>query len=165
MTTTTRSAVAAPIAMMFRVNQGLVARALDSLTDDELWRRPTDNNNPMLWIAGHVVQTRAALLKLLGEPFDTGWGDLFARGVALQDRARYPSRGDIDSVMRDVTARLHTKLAALDDEQLASPATGPVFPNAQTVADQIAFLALHESYHVGQLAYVRKALGYPALVG
>jgi uncharacterized damage-inducible protein DinB len=130
-----------------------------------LWQRPTDNSNPMLWIAGHVVQTRAALLKLLGEPFDTGWGDLFARGAALQDRARYPSRGDIDPVMRDVTARLHTKLAALDDDQLAGPATGPAFPNAQTVADQIAFLALHESYHVGQLAYLRKALGYPPLVG
>jgi uncharacterized damage-inducible protein DinB len=163
---TTSSAVAAPIAMMFQINQGLLARALDSLTDDELWQRPTDKNNPMLWIAGHVVQTRASILKLLGEPFDTGWGDLFQRGVALKDdRARYPSPREIDPVMRDITVRLHAKLAALDDQQLASPATGPSLPGAQTVADQIAFFAFHEAYHVGQLAYIRKALGYPALAG
>jgi uncharacterized damage-inducible protein DinB len=165
MTTTTRSAVAAPIAMMFRINQSLLARALDRLTDDELWRQTTEKSNPMLWIAGHVVQTRAAILELLGDPFDTGWGDLFKRGAALQDRARYPSPPDIDPVMRDITARLHTKLAALDDQQLASPATGPALPGAQTVADQIAFFAFHEAYHVGQLAYIRKALGYSALVG
>jgi uncharacterized damage-inducible protein DinB len=165
MTTTTYSAVAAPIAMMFGINNDLVSRALESLTEEELWHRPTDRNNPMLWIAGHVVQTRAAILKLLGEPFDTGWGDLFNRGVALQDRARYPARADIDRVMHDVTARLQSKLATLDDEQLANPATGPALPGAKTVAEQVAFFALHETYHVGQLAYIRKALGHPALVG
>jgi uncharacterized damage-inducible protein DinB len=33
------------------------------------------------------------------------------------------------------------------------------------MADQLGFFALHDTYHVGQLAYIRKALGYPALVG
>ena len=165
MTTTSRSAVAAPIAMMFRINNDLVSRAIGSLTDEELWQRPTDRSNPMLWIAGHVVQTRASMLKLLGEPFDTGWGDLFNRGAALQERTRYPARADIERVMGDTTARLQSKLAALDDQQLASPATGPALPGASTVADQIAFFAFHESYHVGQLAYIRKALGHAPLVG
>ena len=32
---------------------------------------------------------------------------------------------------------------------------------AKTVADQLAFFALHDTYHVGQMAYVRKALGCP----
>ena len=165
MTTTGVSAVAAPIAMMFRINTDLVSRAIESLTDEELWQRPTDRSNPMLWIAGHVVQTRAAMLKLLGEPFDTGWGDLFNRGAALQEPTRYPKRGDIERVMGDTTVRLQSKLAALDDQQLANPATGPSLPGAKTVADQIAFFAFHEAYHVGQLAYIRKAIGHPPLVG
>ena len=33
------------------------------------------------------------------------------------------------------------------------------------LGDQIAFLAMHDTYHVGQLAYVRKALGLPGVVG
>jgi uncharacterized damage-inducible protein DinB len=35
----------------------------------------------------------------------------------------------------------------------------------QTVGEQLAFFALHDSYHVGQLAYVRKTLGLPGVVG
>jgi uncharacterized damage-inducible protein DinB len=164
MTTATTSAVAAPIAMIFSVNDDLVFRALEGLTHEQLWQAPTDRNNAMLWIAGHVVQTRAMVLKMLGEPVDTGWGAVFDRGATIGDADQYPSRDEIERVMRDVSPRLQAKLAALDDEQLAGPATMPL-PSAKTVADQLAFFALHDTYHVGQMAYVRKALGYPALAG
>jgi uncharacterized damage-inducible protein DinB len=164
MTTATTSAVAAPIAMIFSVNDDLVLRALDGLTREQLWQAPTDRNNAMLWIAGHVVQTRAMVLKMLGEPVDTGWGAVFDRGATIGEADRYPSREEIERVMRDVSPRLQARLAALDDEHLAGPATMQL-PGAKTVADQLAFFALHDTYHVGQMAYVRKALGYPALVG
>jgi uncharacterized damage-inducible protein DinB len=103
----------------------------------------------------------------LGEPVDTGWGNLFDRGAPaanVADADRYPSRSEIERVMGEITARLHAKLAALDDTYLAAPARMQV-PGTKTVADELAFFALHESYHVGQLAYVRKGLGYPGLAG
>jgi len=167
MSTTTPSgtAVAAPLAMIFAINNDLISRALEGLAPDQLWLRPTEQNNPILWIAGHAVQTRASVLQMLGEPFDTGWGDAFRRGAKLHEAAVYPSRDQIQEVGREVNQRLAAKLAALDADDLAKPATGPALPRAQTVADQIAFFALHDSYHVGQLAYIRKGFGYPALVG
>jgi hypothetical protein len=66
--------------------------------------------------------------------------------------------------MREISPRLHAKLASLDDQYLAGPARMQV-PGTKTVADEIAFFGLHDSYHVGQLAYVRKGLGYPGLAG
>ena len=81
MTTATTSAVAAPIATIFAINDGFVLPALEGLTHNELWKAPTDRNNAMLWIVGHVVQTRATILQLLGEAVDTGWGKLFDRGA------------------------------------------------------------------------------------
>jgi len=165
--TATASTVAAPIATIFAINDNFVVRALEGLTHEELWRAPTERNNALIWIAGHVVQTRAMLLQLLGEPVDTGWGKLFDRGApaaTMADAERYPSRGDIERVMRDITPRLHAKLASLDDTYLAGPAKMQV-PGTKTVADELAFFALHDSYHVGQLAYVRKGLGQPGLAG
>ena len=164
MTTATTSAVTAPIAMIFSVNDALVSQALDGLTHEELWHAPTDRNNAMLWIAGHVVQTRAMVLQLLGEPVDTGWGSVFDRGATIGEADRYPTRDEIERVMRDISPRLHAKLVSLDDAELAGPATMPL-PGAKTIADQLAFFALHDTYHVGQMAYIRKALGYPGLVG
>jgi uncharacterized damage-inducible protein DinB len=66
--------------------------------------------------------------------------------------------------MRDVSQRLQAKLAALDDAQLAQPPSMNL-PGTKTVADQLALFAFHDSYHVGQMGYIRKALGYPALAG
>jgi uncharacterized damage-inducible protein DinB len=167
MTTATASPVAAPIATIFAINDGFVLPALEGLTHDELWKAPTERNNAMLWIAGHVVQTRAMILQLLGEPVDTGWGNLFVRGAPaakVAEADRYPSRDEIEKAMREITPRLHVKLASLDDTYLAGPARLQV-PGTKTMADELAFFALHESYHVGQLAYVRKSLGYPGLAG
>src|SRR5262249_40603434 len=141
--------------------------ALNGLSPEELWKAPTDRNNALLWIAGHVVQTRAMVLRILGEPVDTGWGKLFDRGApaASTDEAmRYPSGSEIERAMREISPRLHAKLASLDDRYLAGPATMQL-PGAKTVADELAFFALHDSYHVGQLSYVRKGLGYAGLAG
>jgi uncharacterized damage-inducible protein DinB len=63
-----------------------------------------------------------------------------------------------------VNARLYPKMESLGGEDASQPATGPV-PLIKTVADLATFLVAHESYHVGQLAYIRKALGLPGLVG
>jgi uncharacterized damage-inducible protein DinB len=166
-TTTTTSAVAAPIATIFAINDNLVRQALDGLTEEELWKAPTDRNNSLLWIAGHMVQTRAAMLQLLGEPVETGWGKVFERGAPPATGAnadRYPSRDEVERVMREIAPRLHAKLASLDDTYLAGPARIQV-PGTKTVADELAFFALHDSYHVGQMSYVRKGLGYPGLAG
>jgi hypothetical protein len=164
MTTQTTSALAAPIAMIFSFNEPFVYQALDGLTEKELWRAPSDRNNGLLWVAGHVVQTRAMVLGFLGDPVETGWGRLFDRGAVLVDASQYPSKEEIERVMRDVSPRLRARLTSLAEDARNRPATMQV-PGTRTVADELAFFAFHDSYHIGQLSYIRKSLGYPGLAG
>ncbi len=164
MTTTTANAAAAPIAMIFAFNDYFVLQALDGLTHEELWRPLTTSNNPLLWVAGHIVQTRAMVLQIFGEQAETGWGSLFDRGAKIGNPRGYPSGLEVARVMREISLRLHTVLAALQDEQLNRPASMPI-PGVKTLTDELAFFALHDAYHAGQLAYVRKGLGYPGLAG
>lgn len=154
----------APITTIFAINNSLVPGALDGLSDKELWSAPTPRNNAMLWVAGHVVQTRALVLQILGEPIDTGWGKVFDRGATVGKASQYPSGSEIARVMAEITPRLMAKLASLDDETLAKSATIGV-PGTKTLADELAFFALHDSYHIGQMVYIRKGLGYPGLAG
>jgi uncharacterized damage-inducible protein DinB len=164
MISATSNPVVAPIAAIFSINDTLVLRALDGLSHEEMWRAPTDHNNPMLWVAGHLVQTRATVLRQLGDSIDTGWGASFDRGASIGDADRYPARDEIERVMRDVSERLRSRLASVDDAFLTGPATIQV-PGVTTMAEELAFFALHDTYHVGQMAYIRRALGYPRLVG
>jgi len=153
-----------PVAFILAANDGLADRAFLGVKPEDLWKRPTAQTNSMLWIYAHMVATRGRILSLLGETYAAGL-DAFGRGAEVQDASAYPSREKINEVSRDVNARLFAKLATLGDADLSREATGPKPPSVQTVGEQLAFFALHDSYHVGQLAYVRKALGLPGVVG
>jgi hypothetical protein len=163
--TSTESAnTAATLATIYAFNSPFVGQALDGLTHDELWRPLTTSNNPLLWVAAHIVQSRAMVLQILGEHADTGWGKLFDRGAQIGNPKDYPTGPEVARVMNDVSDRLPVALSALTCEQLNRPASLQI-PTLKTLADELAFFALHDSYHVGQLAYIRKGLGYPGLAG
>jgi hypothetical protein len=157
--------VLAPIALQLKLNGGLIKTAMDGLSRDELWHRPTDRSNPIFWIFGHIVATRASLAGMIGEPIATGWEKTFARGADLLPADQYPKIQEIERVNRDAVERLKKRFATLTDAELAGPPTLTVLPGVKTLADQIAFVAFHESYHVGQMAYVRKALGHTRVAG
>jgi hypothetical protein len=143
--------VFAPIVSIFRINDDLLPKALNGLGPEQLWHRLTDKTNPMLWIAGHLVQTRADILALTGNPFDTGWAGLFARGSSVGNLEKYPSIEEILRVLGQINQKFYTTLESLKEEQLS--------------ADTLAGFALHDSYHLGQLAYIRRGLGHPAIAG
>jgi hypothetical protein len=104
------------------------------------------------------------VLRMLGQSVDTGWRTLFDRGAKIGDRSQYPSATEVVRVMREVSPRLHAAVAAVTEGEFNRPASLPI-PGINTFMDELAFFALHESYHVGQLAYIRKSLGYPGLAG
>lgn len=165
MTTVVENPITAPLAVIFSANDGLITRAVDGLTADELWHRPSDHSNPMHWLVGHIVHTRAFVLRLLGEEYRTGWGEIFRRGASLGERRDYPELAAIDRVRADISSRIRTQLSTATDDVLARPATMQLPGGTKTIADQIGFLAFHESYHVGQLAYIRKLLGHSGIAG
>jgi hypothetical protein len=154
-----------PVAFILASNDSLADRTFIGVKPEDLWKRPTPENNPMLWIYAHMAAVRARMLNVLGDDYDPGLGEAFGRGAQLQDAASYPSRETINEASREVNARLFAKLAAVGDAELSRDAKGPRPPSVQTVAEQLAFFAMHDSYHVGQLAYVRKALGLPGVAG
>jgi uncharacterized damage-inducible protein DinB len=162
----TRPAAVAPIAFIFQANDGLIRQTLSDLPAEALWKQPGGVGNSIMWIVGHITQTRAGMLSLLGDRASTGWGELFRRGAQRQDPTAYPEAKAIKAVGIDLTKRVQARLATITEEELAAPINPAVkLPNVNTVADALAFFAFHEAYHVGQLGYVKKALGYTAIAG
>ncbi len=154
-----------PVAFILGGNDSVADRAFIGVKPEDLWKRPTPQNNSLLWIYAHMAAVRARMLNLLGDDYDPSLGDKFGRGAQVQDAENYPGREKIFEASREVNARLFAKLATVGDAELSREAKGTRPPSVQTVGDQLAFFALHDSYHVGQLAYVRKALGLPGVVG
>jgi len=156
--------VAEPIALLFKINNSLVHKALEGLSDDQAWQQLEGKGNPIAWMVGHITETRSQMLGLLGAPWDAGWGGRFKRGSDLYDRFAYPTRVEIEARFTETHEAMRAAFATLTADELAARA--PVsFAGAKSLADLLAFFAFHEAYHLGQVGYIRKQLGHTSLVG
>jgi uncharacterized damage-inducible protein DinB len=153
------------LALIFKLNNNLIARSLDGLTDEDVWRQPAGSGNPIGWILGHLTETRAGLLSDMGAPFDCGWSRAFQRGAALQDRTGYPARAAIEAAWKATHAAMRDAFANVTDDRLATPVARRPVPGVESLADLIAFCGFHESYHVGQIGFIRKQLGHSSIAG
>ena len=147
-----------PLTLIYKFNNALVARAVDGVSDAQLWERPT-GGSPLGWILGHITNSRQQLLTLLGASWDSGLGPHFKRGAVLQDPSAYPARDAIEGAWKATHPKMRDAFAAVTDERLDAAPAGISITGTKTVADVAAFLALHESYHVGQMSLIRRALG------
>jgi uncharacterized damage-inducible protein DinB len=154
-----------PLALIFKLNNSLITRSLDGLSDEEVWAQPSGSGNPIAWLLGHLTETRAGMLGEMGVPFEYGWSRTFQRGSALQARAGYPARDTIEAAWKATHAAMRDAFATVPAERLAAPASRRPVPGVETVTDLIAFCGFHESYHVGQIGFIRKQLGHSSVAG
>lgn len=152
------------IAGIFKTNTDLFKRTIQGIPPDRMLARPGEDSNHLLWIAGHVVVHRAMVLKFLGQEWSAPWEALFVRGAKLTADDQYPGIDELVRAWDDVSGRLATSLADASPESLAEPVAKGITLDGK-LSGKIAFLSLHESYHVGQMAYLRKWLGFGQAVG
>ena len=143
----------------------LFRSALVGVDREHFLRRPGPASNPMVWVAGHLTQFRYRLGAILGLRREVPWGALFTTGSAIGDLATYPEREEIERHWVDVSGDLLARFAAVNAAELNAPPPPRIASTDGTMAGAIALFAFHEAYHVGQLGYLRRFLGYPSLVG
>jgi hypothetical protein len=155
--------VVQPLADQFRVVTNAYLRALDGLDRNTLLTRPGPRSNPALWIAGHLVQSRARLLTILGVPRELPWPELFRTGSAIVDPSAYPDADAVIARWRELSDDLMERLERLAPSELAADAPPRIASPDGTLRGAIALFAFHEGYHVGQLGFLRKWLGGSSL--
>lgn len=148
----------------FRTSGDYIVRMVEDLSDEEWFKRPAENLNHMAWIVGHIIWARGAMVTHLGAEFTEPWLSKFARGEKLQLQSEYPSPADLKKGLRDVSTALSTAFDNVTPETLQKPVER--IPTADgKISGMANFLALHDTYHVGQASYLRSWLGKPALMG
>jgi uncharacterized damage-inducible protein DinB len=160
-----RSRSIAGAADTFRFNNGFLAKSVQDLTPEDWLKRPNGTANHIAWIVGHVIWTRKALLGRLGSEWSTPWLGMFARGAQVEEGAAYPSPDTLLDAWRDVSGALAAALENVPEEVLAQPAKkGPPSSDGKE-SGIVAFLAWHETYHVGQVSVLRSWMGHKGLMG
>ena len=151
-------------AVNYNKNVVFLKKNVDGLTDEEWLRRP-ETANHLLWIVGHVCWTRSMLLKSLGADWSKPWFVHFARGAKLDESAAYPTPEEARLAWDESNERLTAAMESISEESLAVPVTqGPPSSDGK-LSGVVNFLAVHETYHIGQISYLRSWLGHAGAMG
>jgi uncharacterized damage-inducible protein DinB len=155
----------APFAELLGVDDRLLGKALDAVKPEDLAKRPGPHSNPLVWLIGHVVVSRNLLARTAGAPvLELAWANRFARKSQFDEAAGHPPLEELRRTLGELSARLQARLPQLTDGELSAPAPARLPALTPDVRGAIAFLVYHEAYHVGQVGYVMKWLGYPGIV-
>lgn len=156
--------VVGAFAQFLSLNEHLLVKAIDGLSDEELRHHPGSESNPMLWLAGHLAGARSMLARALGTGVDVPWAHKFAQKSQPDENGDYPSGAEILATIKTLGNQLRERFAQMSDADLSGPSPRDFPIPDKTLRGMIAFVIYHESYHVGQIAYVKKWLGYPGVV-
>lgn len=153
-------------AQSFNTNAGFLKQGLAGIGEEDWCTRPNDHSNSIQWIVGHLVWSRAMVLARLGDKWTLPWMALYARGAKCVDLPDAPTPRALVEAWDESCTRLNTAMENATEELLTSPAPQPGPPSADgKLTGVINFMALHETYHVGQAAYIRSWLGKPGVMG
>lgn len=141
------------------VVDNLYAKALHGLDPAEATRTTCQNANPMVWMAGHLAQSRARLARLLGVDQEVPWPTLFKRDAAAPTSEEYPPLAEIRSAWETAGHALRRRLTAMAEGEMQADLQVKIPSTDGTLRGAIVFALFHEGYHVGQMGLVRRTLG------
>ena len=159
-------AVIASTAENYRFNSKFLAQTVSDLSPEEWLRRPNENLNHIAWIVGHMAFCRGRVLHYMGTEWSQpGLSDLFNRGARLQPDSAYPSPESLLNTWSETGRAMAAAFENVSEELLAQPATqGPPSLDGK-ISGIVGFMAIHETYHLGQISYLRAWLGHKGLMG
>jgi DinB superfamily len=155
----------------FTLNSRLYVNVLDGISEKEGLYRIDDKTNHLNWIAGHLLAMRCRSLNRSGvgcsaTAFAAIYSDMDAPPPAnrmIDTGVQYPPLSELLLEWQNMSEAFIQSVLKLP-EDLWNKDIGFVTPiDGRTLIDSFAFTALHESFHIGQMSIIRKALGKPAM--
>lgn len=135
----------------YQVSQHMLLRNLDGITEEQAAERPRPDMNNVIWLVGHVAYWRHELADAAAVPGRNELPDLSRfRGFTWafpKDTSGWSLRAVL-ALADSGLERVNEGFAAVDDG------------GAGAFREQVGVLAVHEAYTVGQVAVLRRFLGF-----
>ena len=135
-----------------------VAKIDENFSGDEAFFRPYEKVNHLAWEIGHLAFIRNTIIKILNpsEKLE-GFGNErvnFAPGTPLQANEMYGTIPENVEILYKRGERIIELLTNLTPEQWDSESQFKL-PFGTTVGSQIWVFFMHESFHLGEISYLK----------
>lgn len=150
----------------FDQNAQMLSRLIAGMTEEDLSGFPNERVNNVKWQIGHLTLSRSHFIRRLcperSEALNLRPEEqaLFDRGGRPpKDSNAYPSRERLMTCYHSVHKAWIAYLQSIAADDLDKAFAG----KDETLADLLSFLLVHESYHLGQIGFLRSYYGYPGI--
>ena len=145
----------------FASNSKRVAKLAENFSEDEAFFRPYDKVNHLAWQIGHLAFIRNTVIKLLSpsEKLESLGNERvnFAPGTPLQANEMYATISENVGILQKRGERVIELLTNLTQEQWDAESPYKL-PFGTTVGSQIWTFFMHESFHLGEISYLKNIL-------
>lgn len=154
-----------PLTEILRLNTRLFRNCLDGVTDEKAAMRPSASTNSAAFVAAHVVEARFFLLEMLGADEPSPLAPYLEGARSIDDVKGFPPLAEIQRAWTTASHALRNRLDNMTAAELDAPIVSPIpLPiRDPTALSLLTFFVQHDSYHIGQLALLRKHAGLPAM--
>jgi uncharacterized damage-inducible protein DinB len=141
----------------FKLNLRMLEMNSGGITDDMAGHRSAEGVSSAAWILGHLIYSRRSLIARLGgtvadEPV---WKENYARGGSGEDS--HLGFATLCQAFNATDESIKAAFQGVTDWDLPTP--NPFSGSDQPLEQLVAFLYMHECYHLGQIGLLRKLYG------
>lgn len=147
-----------PLAALFDLNTDLALNCLAGIDPAAAGQHPPSLNS-MAFLLAHITDSRHYLAAWLGQPLDNPLASALRDARGIDDAGPLPPLDQLRRHWEAISAHLAAAFSTAPAELLneSSPQRFPIADDTRLGA--IAFLAQHESYHIGQMGLLRRQAG------
>jgi uncharacterized damage-inducible protein DinB len=143
---------------MAELNSRLYLNCCEGMTDERSPARLTDATSSFLFVACHLLDARAYLVSLAGGAADHPIIRELRGVERVEDLAHPPSLDTLRSVWEELSRELLVTLPLMSPSGLDRESSDRMPVKDHSVLGTLTFLLQHESYHLGQMAMLKKEL-------
>jgi hypothetical protein len=144
---------------------------LEGIDDKDGIKTLSENSNSLEWLAGHLITGRYRNIIRVGVSIESYKHlDKFINqtipppnAIAFSKSIIYPTLTDSKNQWIEYSKTFLERLKSIDDHVLKTTIPFNLPTGGNTVEDALTFMALHETYHIGQMSIIRKVFGYPGM--
>ena len=154
---------AVPIAEIYRLNTWLFHNCLEGLTEKQARARPSGTTNSAAFVAAHLTDSRFAIAAWLGATVENPLADALKDAQGIDEVRALPAMDVIRAAWDQASQVIAARMRELTSAEWDGPSPGRFPTGGPTLLGALTFLAQHDSYHIGQLALLRKHAGLSAM--
>ena len=150
----------------FGLNNKLYLRAFE-LEQEASQKQFKEDTNSSTWLLGHLAWAKTLCMNLTGKPIQTTlpqWLDMFSKSIKELNPEDFPPLDEIKKVGEETHKEFMANLVTLEDDVLTAESPIKLPTSEPSILAALTYLSFHESYHIGQLSYIRRLLDKDSLI-